>query len=59
VAIGSLLGRRTAIVIMRPCCPLHTIADVGRIGGSQLPMPGEGIVMFTGTAALWGCRVGP
>jgi magnesium chelatase family protein len=35
-------GRRTALVTSRPCrAPHHTIADVGLIGGGQVPMPGE------------------
>jgi magnesium chelatase family protein len=35
-------GRRTAVVTPRPCrAPHQTIADVGLIGGGQVPMPGE------------------
>jgi hypothetical protein len=38
VGIGALMGRRTAIVTMRPCrTPHHTIADVGLIGGARCP----------------------
>jgi hypothetical protein len=38
VAIGALMGRRTAIVTTRPCrTPHHTIADVGLIGGARCP----------------------
>jgi len=40
--IAGLTGRRTAVVTTRPCrAPHHTIADVGLIGGGQVPMPGE------------------
>ena len=40
--IGSLIGSRTAVVTRRPCrAPPHPIADVGRIGGGQGPLPGE------------------
>jgi hypothetical protein len=31
-------GARTVVVTTRPC---HTISAVGRIGGGQVPMPGE------------------
>src|SRR6266511_130559 len=41
-SLTGLTGDRTACVTMRPCrAPQHTISDVGRIGGGQLPMPGE------------------
>jgi magnesium chelatase family protein len=40
--IAGLTGRRTAVVTTRPCrAPYHTIADVGLIGGGQVPRPGE------------------
>jgi hypothetical protein len=40
--VAGLTGARTAVVAMRPCrAPRHTIAAVGRIGGGQVPMPGE------------------
>jgi magnesium chelatase family protein len=43
--IHSVAGRtdgRTILVISLPCrAPHHTISDVGRIGGGQIPMPGE------------------
>jgi magnesium chelatase family protein len=40
--ITGLTGDRTAVVTTRPCrAPPHTISDVGRIGGGQVPMPGE------------------
>ena len=39
---AGLTGARTALVTTRPCrAPPHTIADVGRIGGGQVPRPGE------------------
>jgi hypothetical protein len=35
VAVGSLMGRCTAVVTERPCRALHhTIADVGLIEGA-------------------------
>ena len=38
---GCTAGR-TAVVTSRPCrAPHHTIAEVGRIGGAQLPVPGR------------------
>jgi magnesium chelatase family protein len=40
--VAGLTGDRTASVTSRPCrAPHHTISDVGRIGGGQVPMPGE------------------
>ena len=40
--VAGLTGARTAVVATRPCrAPHHTIADVGLIGGGQVPMPGE------------------
>ena len=40
--VAGLTGARTAVVTSRPCrAPLHTISDVGLIGGGQIPMPGE------------------
>jgi Magnesium chelatase, subunit ChlI len=40
--VAGLTGGRTAMVTTRPFrAPPHTIADVGLIGGGQLPMPGE------------------
>jgi magnesium chelatase family protein len=42
MTIGSLMGSRTAMVTMRPWHPPpHPIAEVGVIGGGQVPMPGE------------------
>jgi magnesium chelatase family protein len=40
--VAGRTGARTAVVTTRPCrAPHHTIADVGLIGGGQVPMPGE------------------
>jgi magnesium chelatase family protein len=40
--VAGLTGGRTALVTTRPCrAPHHPIAEVGRIGGGQVPMPGE------------------
>jgi magnesium chelatase family protein len=40
--VAGLTGDRTAFATTRPFrAPLHTIADVGVIGGGQMPMPGE------------------
>jgi hypothetical protein len=40
--VAGLTGRRTAFITTQPCrAPHHTIADVGLIGGGQVPMPGE------------------
>jgi magnesium chelatase family protein len=40
--VAGLTGRRTALVTPRPCrAPHHTIADVGLVGGGQVPSPVE------------------
>src|SRR2546429_1980624 len=40
--VAGLTGDRTAVVTTRPFrAPHHTISDVGLIGGSHVPMPGE------------------
>jgi magnesium chelatase family protein len=40
--VAGLAGGRTAVAATRPFrAPHHTIADVGLIGGGQLPVPGE------------------
>jgi magnesium chelatase family protein len=40
--VAGLTGGRTAFVTTRPCrAPHQTIAEVGLIGGGQVPMPGE------------------
>jgi magnesium chelatase family protein len=40
--VAGLTGDRTALVTARPCrAPHHTLADVGRIGGGHVPMPGD------------------
>jgi magnesium chelatase family protein len=39
--VAGRTGARTAVVTTRPCrAPPHTMADVGLIGGSQVPKPG-------------------
>jgi magnesium chelatase family protein len=41
-SVAGWTGCHTAVVTTRPFrAPHHTIADVGVIGGGQLPMPGE------------------
>src|SRR5215510_14184970 len=40
--VAGLTGDRTALVTTRPFrAPHHTLSDVGRIGGGQVPRPGE------------------
>jgi magnesium chelatase family protein len=40
--VAGLTGGRTALVTTRPYrAPHHPIAEVGRIGGGQVPRPGE------------------
>jgi magnesium chelatase family protein len=40
--VAGLTGHQAACVASRPRrAPHHTIADVGLIGGGQIPMPGE------------------
>jgi magnesium chelatase family protein len=40
--VAGRTGARTALVPTRPCrAPPHMLADVGRIGGGQVPRPGE------------------
>jgi len=40
--VAGLTGGRTAFVTTRPFrAPQHTISEVGVIGGSQRPLPGE------------------
>jgi predicted ATPase with chaperone activity len=41
-SVAGLTGDRTAVVTTRPCrAPHHTISDAGRIGGGQVPLPGD------------------
>jgi magnesium chelatase family protein len=41
-SVAGLTGRRTGCVTPRPCrAPHQTMADVGLIGGGQVPRPGE------------------
>jgi magnesium chelatase family protein len=52
-SIAGRAGRRPAVVTTRPFrAPHHTIADVGRIGGGQVPMPGEGSLAHHGILFL-------
>jgi magnesium chelatase family protein len=40
--VAGCTGRRTAFVTTRPCrAPHQSMAEVGLIGGGQVPMPGE------------------
>jgi magnesium chelatase family protein len=40
--VAGLTSDRTAVVTPRPCrAPHQPMAAVGRIGGGQVPMPGE------------------
>jgi magnesium chelatase family protein len=40
--VAGRTGARTALVTTRPCrAPHHTLADVGLIGGGQVPRPGD------------------
>jgi magnesium chelatase family protein len=51
--IAGRTGRRTAVVITRPCrSPHQTMADAGLIGGGQVPMPGEGSLAHHGILFL-------
>jgi magnesium chelatase family protein len=51
--VAGLTGRRTAVVTTRPFrAPHHTIADVGLIGGGQVPLPGEGSRAHPGVLCL-------
>jgi magnesium chelatase family protein len=46
--VAGRTGDRTALVTTRPCRAYHTISDVGLIGGSHVPMPGEVSLARTG-----------
>jgi hypothetical protein len=51
--VAGRTGARTAVVTRRPCrAPRHTIAAVGRIGGGQVPLPGEGSLAHQGILFL-------
>jgi magnesium chelatase family protein len=51
--VDARTGAHTAVVTTRPCrAPHHPIADVGWIGGGQIPMPGEGSLAHHGIWCL-------
>jgi magnesium chelatase family protein len=48
-SVAGLTGRHAAFITHRPFrAQHHTIADVGLIGGGQVPMPGEGSLAHHG-----------
>jgi hypothetical protein len=52
-SVAGLTGDRTAWVTTRPCrAPYHTISDVGLIGGSHVPMPGDVSLAHNGVLFL-------
>ena len=54
--VAGLTGARTTWVTTRPCrAPQQTISDVGRIGGGQMPLPGEVSAGLLGQAS-WDTR---
>src|SRR5215510_12706589 len=51
--VAGLTGDYTALVTTRPCrAPHHPISDVGRIGGGQVPRPGEVSLAHHGVLCL-------
>jgi hypothetical protein len=51
--VAGRTGARTALVTTRPCrAPHHTIAEVGRIGGGQVPRPGDMSLAHHGVRCL-------
>ena len=51
--IPGVAGGRTAVVTTRPCrAPDQTMSAVGRIGGGQVPRPGEGSLAHHGVLFL-------
>ena len=51
--VAGLTGDRTALVTTRLFrAPHHPISDVGRIGGGQVPMPGEVSLAHHGVVCL-------
>jgi hypothetical protein len=52
--VASRTGARTSLVTTRPCrAPPHPIADVGWIGGGQVPRPGEGSLAHHPLYSAW------
>jgi predicted ATPase with chaperone activity len=52
-SVAGLTGDRTALVTTRPCrAPHHTISDAGRIGGGQVPLPGDVSLAHHGVLCL-------
>src|SRR5688572_19015269 len=52
-SVAGRTGRRTAVVTTRPFrAPHQPIADVGLIGGGQVPMPGEVSLAHHGVLCL-------
>jgi magnesium chelatase family protein len=52
-SVAGLTGRRTAVVTTWPCrAPHQPMADVGLIGGGQVPRPGEGSLAHHGVLRL-------
>jgi magnesium chelatase family protein len=51
--VTGLTDERTALVTMHPFrAPHHTIADVGLVGGGQVPMPGDVSLAHNGVLFL-------
>src|SRR5215813_13267231 len=51
--VAGLTGDRTAFVTTRPCrAPHHPLSDVGRIGGGQVPRPGDVSLAHNGVLFL-------
>jgi magnesium chelatase family protein len=52
-SVADLTGGRTAFMSTRPSrAPRHPISDVGRLGGGQIPLPGEGSLAHHGALFL-------
>jgi magnesium chelatase family protein len=51
--VAGLTGDRTALVTTPPCrAPHHTISDAWRIGGGQVPRPGDVSLAHNGVLFL-------